>query len=75
MRFRVGLDKILEPLQIGLGAVVRRQSAPILSSLHCSISESLLTPVGSGLEVELSSTLPDESDKEDQEFTVPGRKS
>ena len=34
-----------------------------------------LTPVGSGLEVELSSTLPDESDKEDQEFRVPGRKS
>ncbi len=75
MKFSVGLDGILDPLQLVLGAVDRKHTLPILSFLHCTVSEGLLTLVGSDQELEVSASCAVEMEPgSEAEFTLPGRK-
>lgn len=75
MKFSVGLDEILDPLQLAMGAVDRKNTLPILSHLFCTVSEGLLTIVGSDRDLEISAQCSVQIiEGSEAEFTLPGRK-
>ena len=75
MSFRIERDKLIEPLQLVMGVVEKRQTLPILSHMLCEVSNSLLTLTGSDHEVEITASCEVEGDQDlELEFTLPARK-
>ena len=75
MRFSVNRESILRPLQAVAGAVERRHTRPVLSNLLMTVTDGILTLVGTDLEVELTATVAiDDPERVDGATTVPARK-
>lgn len=76
MRISFRLADLAEPLQLVSGSLDKKQTLPILSHLHCTVSERSLTIKGFDQELEVcvtcAVTILDAS--EHFEFTLPGRK-
>lgn len=73
MRFTIGTETLLKPLQAVHGVVERRQTLPILSNVLVVARDGILSLTGTDMEVELVSRTPLEG-MEDGEITVPARK-
>ncbi len=73
MRFSIGRETILRPLQMVISVVERRQTLPVLSNLLLVIEGNRLSITATDLEVEVSVTVEVES-AEEGEITVPARK-
>jgi len=74
MKFSIGIDDILPPLQSVIGVVEKRQTLPILSNILVSISEGKLAITGTDLEVEITTSLAIEDQSLAIDFTVPAKK-
>ncbi len=68
-------ETLLQPLQLVMGVVDRRQTLPILSNVHISINQEKLSITGSDLEVELvGQTQLENAPKASHQITIPGKK-
>ena len=68
-------ETLLQPLQLVMGVVDRRQTLPILSNVHIDINQDKLAITGSDLEVELvGQTQLEQIPKTIQQVTLPGKK-
>jgi DNA polymerase III subunit beta len=74
MEFTITRESILLPLQKVCGVVERKQALPILSHVLLRVQHSMMTLVGTDMEVELSAQTPVEKQITEGETTVPGRK-
>jgi DNA polymerase-3 subunit beta len=74
MKFSVGRDALLKPLQLVAGVVERRQTLPVLSNVLFEVRGDSLRLTGTDLEVEMVATLPLGERDGDGEVTVPARK-
>lgn len=74
MEFTVTKESILQPLQKVCGVVERKQALPILSHVLLSVQNSVITLIGTDMEVELSAEAPVENQVMEGRTTVPGRK-
>ncbi|WP_100657544.1 DNA polymerase III subunit beta [Alteromonas flava] len=74
MKFTISREKLLQPLQLVVGAVERRHTLPILSNVLIKVSEGALWFTGTDLEVELISSVALEGDYTEGETTVPAKK-
>ena len=74
MKFSVGRDALLKPLQLVAGVVERRQTLPVLSNVLFEVRGSQLRMTGTDLEVEMVASLPLAEAAQDGEITVPARK-
>lgn len=74
MKFLVGRDALLKPLQLVAGVVERRQTLPVLSNVLFEVKGSQLRLTGTDLEVEMVASLPVSESSLDGEVTVPARK-
>ncbi|WP_100644150.1 DNA polymerase III subunit beta [Alteromonas facilis] len=74
MKFTISREKLLQPLQLVVGAVERRHTLPILSNVLIKVSEGALWFTGTDLEVELISSVGLDGDFIEGETTVPAKK-
>ncbi len=74
MKFSVSREVFLQPLQLVVGVVERRQTLPILSNVLISLSGNQLTLTGTDLEVEIIGRATLEEGGSDGQITVPARK-
>ncbi len=74
MKFSVGRDALLKPLQLVAGVVERRQTLPVLSNVLFEVRGNTLRLTGTDLEVEMVAALNLSADAQDGEVTIPGRK-
>ena len=73
MKFTMGREALLKPLQAVIGVVERRQTMPILSNILVTIENNSMTVAATDLEVELV-THTDVKAETDGRATVSGRK-
>lgn len=74
MKFNVGRDLLLKPLQLVAGVVERRQTLPVLSNVLIEVRDGRLRLTGTDLEVEMVASLSLAEAAQDGEVTVPARK-
>lgn len=75
MKLSIQREALLEPLQLVIGVVERRQTLPILANVLLKIEDSQLSIAATDLEIELiARTTLSEAVKEMAQVTVPGRK-
>ena len=75
MKLTLSREELLNPLQLSIGVVERRQTLPILSNVLINVQDTQLTITGTDLEVELIGRSELQSPAEiGGEITVPGRK-
>lgn len=78
MKFMIGRDALLTPLQLVAGVVERRQTLPVLSNLLFAVRGNLLRLTGTDLEVEMVATLTlaeaAGAANQDGDITIPARK-
>ncbi len=76
MKFSIAREQFLKPLQLVVSVVERRQTLPVLSNVLISLENNRISLTGTDLEVEIVGTveLPEDSDAEEGEITVPARK-
>lgn len=74
MKFTVGRDLLLKPLQLVAGVVERRQTLPVLSNVLFEVRGAQLRLTGTDLEVEMVASLALAEGAQDGEVTVPARK-
>ncbi len=73
MKFNLGRDDLLKPIQIVNGVVERRQALPILGNILLTLREDVLSMTATDMEVELIARTPLAGGLEG-EITVPARK-
>ena len=74
MKFTLSREALLNPLQLVVGVVERRQTLPILSNVLLSLEGNLLSMTGTDLEVEIKGSTEVVSSGEAGEVTVSARK-
>jgi DNA polymerase-3 subunit beta len=74
MKFKIGRETLLRPLQLVSSVVERRQTLPVLGNLLVQVSEDSLTLTGTDLEVELVGRVPLDAVEVPGEVTIPARK-
>ncbi|MFZ5722192.1 MAG: DNA polymerase III subunit beta [Pseudomonadota bacterium] len=74
MKFSVGRDALLKPLQLVAGVVERRQTLPVLSNVLFEVRGNQLRLTGTDLEVEMVAAITLGDAAQDGEITIPGRK-
>ncbi|WP_196139791.1 DNA polymerase III subunit beta [Aliikangiella sp. G2MR2-5] len=74
MRFSVGKEDLLVPLQLVSGAVEKRQTLPVLANVLIKIEEGLLSITATDLEIEMSAKIKLEGEYVEGDITVPARK-
>ncbi len=74
MKFSLSREALLNPLQLVVGVVERRQTLPILSNVLLSLEGSRLSLTGTDLEVEILGSTEVSSAAEAGEVTVSARK-
>ena len=74
MKFSISREALLKPLQLVAGVVERRQTLPVLSNVLVKVNESMLTLVGTDMEVELVARVSMDNIGERGETTLPARK-
>jgi DNA polymerase III subunit beta len=74
MRLNVDRNTLLEPLQMVMGVVEKKQTLPILSHVLLNIKNQRLEVIGTDTEVELMGQMPLIDHNEANQITVPGRK-
>lgn len=74
MKLLVDRETLLKPLQLVAGVVERRQTLPILSNVLLKTKKSLLTLIGTDLEIELQGRIELEQNIDQGDITVPARK-
>lgn len=74
MKFSVGRDALLKPLQLVAGVVERRQTLPVLSNVLFEVRGNQLRLTGTDLEVEMVASIALSDAAQDGEITIPGRK-
>lgn len=75
MKLSIQREALLEPLQLVIGVVERRQTLPILANVLLRVDGPQLSITATDLEVELIARIVlDEPAKEPAQVTVPGRK-
>ena len=74
MKFSLSREALLNPLQLVVGVVERRQTLPILSNVLLSLEGNLLSMTGTDLEVEIKGSTEVVSSGEACEVTVSARK-
>ena len=74
MEFKVAREALLEPLQLVVSVVEKRQTLPILSHVLLVIKDEMLAMTGSNLEVELQAHVPLLNVTQEGDFTVSARK-
>jgi DNA polymerase-3 subunit beta len=74
MKFSVGRDALLKPLQLVAGVVERRQTLPVLSNVLFEVRGNQLRLTGTDLEVEMVAAIALGDGAQDGEITIPGRK-
>ncbi len=73
MKFTISKEMLVKPLQMICGIVERRQTLPILSNVHASVSGDRLTLIATDLEVQMS-THAEILNGSDGRVTIPARK-
>ena len=73
MKFKISREDLLQPLQLVVGVVERRQTLPILSNVLIVLKDNCLSITGTDLEVEIVGHVM-LRDPEAGEITVPARK-
>lgn len=74
MKFQVGRDALLKPLQLVAGVVERRQTLPVLSNVLVEVRGTSLRLTGTDLEVEMVASVTLGEAGQDGEVTIPARK-
>lgn len=76
MKFTISREQFLKPLQLVASVVERRQTLPVLSNILISLTNNTISLTGTDLEIEIvgKAVLPDGSEIEGGEITVPARK-
>jgi DNA polymerase-3 subunit beta len=74
MKFSLSREALLNPLQLVVGVVERRQTLPILSNVLLRLDGSQLSMTGTDLEVEIRGSTEVVSASEEGEVTVSARK-
>ena len=74
MKFSLSREALLNPLQLVVGVVERRQTLPILSNVLLSLQGNRLSLTGTDLEVEIVGSTEVGSAGEEGEVTVSARK-
>ncbi|TQV88591.1 DNA polymerase III subunit beta [Aliikangiella coralliicola] len=74
MKFSIGKEELVAPLQLISGAVEKRQTLPVLANLLLKIDNGQLTLTATDLEIEMSANLPLEGEYVEGDITVPARK-
>lgn len=74
MKFSVGRDTLLKPLQLVAGVVERRQTLPVLSNVLFEVRGDRLRLTGTDMEVEMVASLALAEAAQDGETTIPARK-
>ena len=74
MKFSLSREALLNPLQLVVGVVERRQTLPILSNVLLSLEDNRLSLTGTDLEVEIIGSTEVASVAEVGEVTVSARK-
>ena len=74
MKFTIGREQFLQPLQLVSPAVERRHTLPILSNVLVKVKDEELWLTGTDLEVELISSVKLSGEFEEGEITVPAKK-
>ena len=74
MKFSLSREALLNPLQLVVGVVERRQTLPILSNVLLSLQGTRLSLTGTDLEVEIVGSTEVASADEGGEVTVSARK-
>ena len=74
MKFSINREDILSVLQLLAGVVERRQTLPILSNALLSLSEGVLSVIGTDLEVEIRGQVRPETVEQEGSVTVPAKK-
>lgn len=73
MKFSIGRETFLKPLQTIVGVVERRQTLPVLSNILMSVNQNTLSMTATDLEVEMIARIPLEN-AEPGNITLPARK-
>lgn len=74
MKFAINREDLLQPLNVVVGVVERRQTLPILANVLLSLEGKKLSVLGTDLEVELIGRVELESADTEGQVTVPARK-
>ena len=74
MKFSLSREALLNPLQLVVGVVERRQTLPILSNVLLCLEGNQLSMTGTDLEVEIKGSTEVVSSSEAGEVTVSARK-
>ncbi|MAD57430.1 MAG: DNA polymerase III subunit beta [Porticoccus sp.] len=74
MKFKISREDLLQPLQLVVGVVERRQTLPILSNVLIVVKDDLLSMTGTDLEVEIVGHVKLKESETEGEITVPARK-
>ena len=74
MKFSIGREALLRPLQAVIGVVERRQTMPILANVLLKVEKDSVAITASDLEVELVARTEPEHVEVPGDITVPGRK-
>ena len=74
MKFKITREDFLQPLQLVVGVVERRQTLPILSNVLIVLKDNYLSLTGTDLEVEIVGHIKLLGAEADGEITVPARK-
>ena len=74
MKLHIDRNTLLEPLQMIIGVVEKKQALPILSNVLVTTKEHKIELIGTDTEVELIGHMPLLDNKLTQSITLPGRK-
>jgi DNA polymerase-3 subunit beta len=74
MKFSISREAFLNPLQLVVSVVERRQTLPVLSNVLISLQGNSLSLTGTDLEVEIVGRVELEQPGEEGEITIPARK-
>jgi DNA polymerase-3 subunit beta len=74
MKFTIAREALLQPLQIIIGAIDRKQALPILGNALITVQQGQLSLLGTDLEVELIGRLHLSQPSEPGQITVPAKK-
>ena len=74
MKFKISREDLLQPLQLVVGVVERRQTLPILSNVLIALKDNCLSMTGTDLEVEIVGHVMLRDPEANGEITVPARK-
>jgi DNA polymerase-3 subunit beta len=74
MKFKISREELLQPLQLVVGVVERRQTLPILSNVLIVLKNNCLSMTGTDLEVEIVGHVMLRDPEANGEITVPARK-